>query len=83
MLRLAVTPSVASGIDYLSIRLFVGEQMRAAKRPIGGIPPNGSFLVLQTSKINQHGIIGRTIPYPIEEMHTSSSPRQVSMLHLS
>jgi hypothetical protein len=55
----------------------------AGGRKGGGIPPNLSFLVLSSSKINQHGVIGRTIPYPIEEMHTSSSPRQVSMLHLS
>ena len=41
VLRLAVTPFVASGIDYL------GEQMRAAgKGGLGGITPNGSFLVL-------------------------------------
>jgi hypothetical protein len=31
---------------------------------LGGIPPNGSFLVLKTSKINHYGISRRTIPYP-------------------
>jgi hypothetical protein len=39
----------------------VGEQMRAAKRGVWGkIPPNGSFLVLKSSKINKYGISRRT-----------------------
>jgi hypothetical protein len=32
----------------------------AGKGGLGGIPPNGSFLVFKTSKINQHGISRRT-----------------------
>jgi len=39
----------------------VGGQMRAAERVVWGeFPPNGSFLVFKTSKINQHGISRRT-----------------------
>jgi hypothetical protein len=35
--------------------------MWAAKRGgLGGIPPNGSFLVLKASKINHYGISRRT-----------------------
>jgi hypothetical protein len=30
------------------------------KGGLGGIPPNGPFLVFKTSKINQHGISRRT-----------------------
>jgi hypothetical protein len=31
------------------------------KDPLEGIPPNGSFLVFKTSKINHHGISRRRI----------------------
>jgi hypothetical protein len=34
--------------------------MRVAKRVVGGIPPNDSFLVLKSSKINHYGISRRT-----------------------
>jgi hypothetical protein len=38
-----VPPSVALGIDYLSIFLFVGDQMRAAKRVVWGEFPQCAF----------------------------------------
>ena len=44
-----VPPFAASGIDYLSIRLFGGLGSReAGKGGLGGILPNGSFLVFKT-----------------------------------
>ena len=48
-MRRSVLPSAASGIDYLSIRLFVGGQIGEADRGgWGEFPPMGLFrLVLK------------------------------------
>ena len=50
---------VASRIDYWSIWLFVGEQMRAAKGGFGGNSPQWVGFILSSSKINHHGMSRR------------------------
>jgi hypothetical protein len=48
-----VLPFVASRINHLSICWWANAGGK--KDPLGGIPPNGSFLVFITIKINHHG----------------------------
>ena len=50
--------------------------MRAAKRG-GNAPPNGSFLVLKTSKINKYGISRRR---NYEEKGNKNSPLQINII---
>ena len=51
--------------------------MRAAKDPLGGIPPNGSFLVFITSKINLYKIRGRR---NYIEKGNKNSPKQLTII---
>jgi hypothetical protein len=60
--RKSVGASVRCLRDWLFVYLTICGRANAGgkKGGLGGIPPNGSFLVFKTSKINQHGISRRT-----------------------